>query len=249
MAVSGIYGRANLLHLELLLDVPDEIYDGVETMVTLRVRNGRRRLPAFLLKVVLQERSFSVRLLDPGSASAGAIPAVFRGRGAATIETAKVFSPFPVNFFVRCAPLPLDRSIVVFPAPRPCAPEGEGGRGRVQGEATDRGRGEEGDLRRIADYTGQEPLKRIHWKHSARQGALKVKEMSTVTSEPVILDLEHLPGIGLEEKLGSGVFLVNRLVRENRPVGLRLGKKFIPAGRSRGHRLRLLRELALHDPA
>jgi len=106
-------------------------------------------------------------------------------------------------------------------------------------------KGYEGELSRIADYRGGEPLKLIHWRLSARHGELKVKELSAVDRPPVTVDLEQLPG-GLEERLRCATYLILSFLRENRPVGLRLGSRAIPPAVGRAHKLRLLAELAIH---
>ena len=89
----------------------------------------------------------------------------------------------------------------------------------------------------------------IHWRLSARSQELKVKELAGTVREPVVIDLNTLPG-DPEERLSRGAWLVNKLIRdEGIPVGLRLGDKLLPPGDSRGHRLRLLAALGAYDPA
>ena len=114
------------------------------------------------------------------------------------------------------------------------------------GEFASSRKGYEGDVARIADYTGNEPMKLIHWRLSAKYEEFKVKEMSATFREPVMIDIAAMPGRDLEEHLSCAVFLINRLIRANRPVGLKLpGKKINPA-LSREHRLGLLAELAVY---
>jgi uncharacterized protein (DUF58 family) len=135
---------------------------------------------------------------------------------------------------------------VVFPALRRCfasgVPDQHGGRGAAPATS----KGYEGELLKIADYSGGEPLKLIHWRLSARHEGLKVKELSAEVSEPVMLDIANLPGGTLEDKLCCGTFLINRFNREARPVGLMLEGKVFPPAHSRTHRLKLLTELALY---
>ncbi len=249
MSVSGFLGRANLRELELRLDLPDEIYDGVETFVTVRVKNRRRRLSAFLLQVRLAGGEAVVRCVGAQQEARASMTATFCGRGRQHLAEVRIASIFPVNFFVRSFAFPVDHELVVFPAPRPCPPGEAVGAARSAAAEMQKRRGEDGDLSRIDDYTGAEPLKRIHWKLSARQGDLKVKHAGSPARPPLVLDPAHLPGADLEEKLQRAVYLVNRLMREERPVGLRLAGRLIAPELSTGHRMRLLRELALHDPA
>ncbi len=246
MSVSGFLGRANLRSLEVALDLPEEIYDGVETLVTVRIKNRRRKLPAFLLQVDLQGRSALVRTLGAGDEARVPVATAFHGRGAQRLAELRIASIFPVNFFVRSFAFPLERDFLVFPAPHPCRFAFGSEQAREVGGPTPKGRGGDGDLCQIDDYTGAEPLKRIHWKLSARQGELKVKHTGATAREPVVLDPALLPGRDLEEKLRGATWLVNRLMREERPVGLRLADRLIAPAVSRGHRMHLLRELALY---
>ena len=59
-------------------------------------------------------------------------------------------------------------------------------------------KGQEGDVSHISDYRGGEPLKLIHWKLSARHDRLKVKELSAASHTPVTIDLDAIPGAGLD---------------------------------------------------
>ena len=170
----------------------------------------------------------------------------FEGRGVHSLKPAVISSPFPVNFFIRYTTTPVAGSFTVFPAPRVSSLPLQGGtpdEGQAQSATA---KGYEGDLAKISDYRGGESLKQIHWRLSAKHQALKVKEMTTTADEPVILDLDLMPGRNLEERLSNCTYLVNRLVKLGRPVGLKLGDREILPASTRPHRLRLLGELALY---
>jgi uncharacterized protein (DUF58 family) len=89
-------------------------------------------------------------------------------------------------------------------------------------------------------------MKMIHWRLSAKYDELKVKEMKATSREPVIIDLNSLHGRDLEEKLSCAVYLINRLIRRNQPVGLKLLDRVISPKATREHRMRLLSELAVY---
>jgi uncharacterized protein (DUF58 family) len=248
MAVSGILGRWNLAALSVRIEVPDEVYDGVETLLSVRLENRKRLLPAFLIEVVLPAGRTTFTLVERRGAASETLPATFYGRGSHTVALAQARSIFPINFFVRSFPVPVGRRLTVFPAPRPCRITGEAGLQAADGDLPVARKGYEGELSRIGDYRGGEPLKLIHWKLSARHGQLKVKELSAAARPPVIIEPDLLPG-GLEERLRCASYLVGSYLRENRPVGLRLGGRTFPPALGRAHKLRLLTELAGHGPA
>lgn len=243
MAVSGVLGRSNLFGLELQAEIADEVYAGIETLVTLRLRNRRRRLPACLLRLELAGGTASCPMLLPHGELRLPLPVTFPHRGVQPLGAIRVNSPFPINFFVRSIALPHAGEVTVFPAPR-AVPHPGGGRSRsAPGEAW-RGKGYEGELTRIGDYRGSEPLKMIHWKLSARHDQLKVKELSAAATPPLLIDLAQLPGRGLEERLEAASWLIAQATRAGQPVGLRLEGATIPAASGRPHKLHLLGALA-----
>ncbi len=246
MTLSGILGWLNIRGLDVRLDVPDEVYRGLDTLVTVRLAN-RRRLPSFLLKVKFYGTTVDFHLLDRGGEEKRSVVVKFPERGRTHITAAEICSPFPVNFFVRCIRCAVDRHVVVFPAPAPCPVAENVAHAAESGLLPAVAKGYEGEMAKISDYSGGEPLKLIHWRLSARHGSLKVKELTATAQEPVVLDVETLAGRSLEGNLSCAVFLVNRLIRMNRPVGLRLRDRLIAPAASRPHRLRLLTELAVYD--
>ncbi len=243
MAVSGLLGHSNLTGVTLTVETPEEIYDGIETLLTLRLANRRRWLPACLLRFEVQGGGAGCHLLPRGGTRSLALPVTFAGRGVHRLEGARVISNFPINFFVRSRFLVLDQKVTVFPTPRRVPLPATAGTLATRGERA-AGRGYEGELTRIGDYRGGEPLKLIHWKLSARQNHLMVKELSAAGAPPLLIDPAQLPGSGLEERLRGACWLIGAAWRAGRPVGLRLGAVTLPPAVGRTHKLRLLTALA-----
>ncbi len=246
MAVSGVLGWLNIRGVNAHLELPDEVYCGLATLATVRLTNSKRLFPSFLLRVTVLESSFTAELLGRGSSTTTSFVQTFSERGRTTIPFAEIRSPFPINFFVRRRRTPLDQQFLVFPGPLPCSAVSATDKAQKTGALPAARKGFEGDVSRIADYTGREPMKLIHWRLSAKHEEFKVKEMQAASGEPVIIDLDALPGKNLEENLSCATFLINRLIAASRPVGLRLRERVIPPALSREHRLGLLAELALY---
>lgn len=246
MSVSGILGWLNIQGLKVRVDFPDENYCGLETLATIRLENGKRHFPSFLLKVTVLGEPVFFDLLACGEEGRDSFIYRFQERGEQVITVGEVSSPFPINFFVRSRWIEVQRRVVVFPAPLPCPlPAGHHGRGQ-SGALLASAKGFEGEVTKIADYSGAEPLKLVHWRLSAKYGELKVKELSATAEEPILLDIAAMAGNNLEENLSCAVFLANSLFKKNRPVGLKLGERLLPPAASRDHRLHLLTELALY---
>jgi uncharacterized protein (DUF58 family) len=246
MTVSGVLGWLNIRGLKMHVEMSDEIYCGVATLVTIRLANVKRFFPSFLLQLGIFDRITNVNLISGGGIEATSFVHTFTERGAMTLPSGTVCSPFPINFFIRCRRTTIDRHFLVFPAPINCGSPAIPDAPLKNGALPAASKGYEGDVSRIADYTGGEPLKLIHWRLSAKFEEFKVKELNSSSQEPVMLDLDTLPGKTVEESLSCAVFLVNRLIRGNRPVGLKLPGRVIAPAVSREHRMRLLAELAVH---
>lgn len=245
MVVSGWLGRNNLARLQLDLRPPEEIYDGVETRIGVRLRNRQRWLPACLLQLELAGGLVRCPLIAGRGRARLSLPITLHGRGLHQLPFLRVSSPFPINFFVRSLALPVNGELLVFPRPRPLGLRWARGAEVAQGNIVV-DKGAEGDLTRIHDYRGGEPLKLIHWKISARQDQLKVKELSSMVAAPILIDPMQLPGRSIEEQLGAACWLIKHLIRRGQSIGLQLQKGRILPGCGRQHQRRLLSALAYY---
>lgn len=245
MAVTGIFGWLNIRRLRLSVSFPDEIYSGTETVVTLLLE-GSGIFPSFLIRVDLFGQHIDYPVVERRGTVSTPFVTVFTGRGSRQAEACRVSSIFPVNFFMRSKTYRLDERFVVFPQLMPTSTAAAAGAGAEGGSETTKS-GFEGDLLKIGDYTGTEPRKLIHWRLSAKHDRLKVKGLSALSAEPAILDPGCMPGAGMEERLSRTAYLINRLIGERRPVGLRIGDRLLAPSLTRHHRLMLLRELAMYD--
>ena len=122
MALTGLLGWLNLRGLEVDIQVPDEIYSGVETLVTFRFFNRKRWLPSFLLRAVFLHASTIIMLVDRQSNCTRSVPCSFPRRGRHTAPVLSISSPFPVNFFVRRLECGFADDITVSPPPLPVVP-------------------------------------------------------------------------------------------------------------------------------
>ena len=196
------------------------------------------------MEVLANDHGRLFTMVDPRQRRQKSLEICLPRRGRQPLPPLVLRSRFPVNFFIRSQEVSSEQEITVFPAPLPCSdvqqPDPGGGHGTRQNWQ----KGYEGDINRISNYRGGEPLKAIHWKLSARHDRLKVKELSSATRKPVVLDLAALPGTGLEQRLGFATFLVSRWLRGGWPVGLKAGALELPPGLGRRHKLLLLKTLA-----
>ena len=121
MSVSGVLGWLNIRGMNVHVEFPDEVYSGLDTLLTVRLQNSKRKFPAFLMKVAVLNQTVRYDLLACGEEGKSSFVFRFPNRGAYPIAVAEISSPFPINFFVRSRWVAVNRNVVVFPAPVPCA--------------------------------------------------------------------------------------------------------------------------------
>ena len=246
MAVTGYAGMLNLQGVTPELIPPPELFAGSAASFRLRLHNRKQRFPSFLIRVTCAGGEVVLLpVVAPGSVADVPLQLTFDRRGRADLGTVRVSSPFPVNFFTRFWNFRLESGIIIYPRLIPAPRAGGQDTTRQAGLTPRRERGLDGELERIAAYTGREPLRAIHWKLSARGEGLLVKEFGCLAAPPLLIDPGELAGGSLEERISRAAWLVRRNVQE-RPVGLRLGGAIVPPGSGRAHGMLLLKELALH---
>lgn len=247
MAVSGFFGRGNLRGIRATIDLPDEVYARRPLPIRVTLVNSRRFLPAFLIRVSLGETTVLFPFVDSHQQASRFIQWVFPQRGQIQFDRLYLSSVFPFNFFIRYADVSDDRTHLVFPEPQRWALLEETQRQpRHAGNQTSSRSGQEDDLIAVRDYVDGDPLKHINWKATARTDQLKTKQFAAPLAQPVILDLAKLPPADLETKLSWVTYAINRFIKHNVPVGLRLDGQSFPPGTHRTHKLRLLKELAVY---
>lgn len=244
MSVTGYVGMVNLQRLSVALVPPAEVYAGQPAAFMVRLTNGKRWFPSFLLTLSCYDGHVICAHLPPGMSVELPLEVSFAERGRARISAVRVSSPFPVNFFVRSWRLPLNIELVVYPRLVACSGQGEGERGAHQSEGYREQRGSAGEVERIVEYTGRESLRQIHWKLSARSEEFKVKEYRAAAVEPLVIDLDDLFG-SLEVRISCAAWMVHHWTPD-RPVGLRLGGQMIAPLAGRRHMQQMLAALALY---
>lgn len=245
MAVSGLLGQRNLRHLGVAVAVPDEVYAGQDTLIRVNLTNRRRLLPAFLIQVTLGEARGLFVLVRPGEEQSLTMTFSPPHRGRWSLPEIRLSSIFPVNFFRRGHSEKNAEDVLVFPTPVACSSKLPQIDASAMPAESSSAPGPEGDLTNILPYQ-REPLKMVHWRLSARQDDLIVKRLGTPNGEPLWLKIQDLPGRNLEDQLRCASFLINRLLRQQQPVGLRLASTAIAPQLGHTHRLRLLKEIALY---
>jgi uncharacterized protein (DUF58 family) len=247
MAVSGFFGRGNLRGISIVIDVPEEIYARRPVPIRVTLINSRRFLPAFLIRISLGETTILFPFVDSQQRASRFVQWVFPKRGTNHFDRVYFSSVFPFNFFIRSKDVTGDYSYLVFPEPQRCTLlEQSQDQPQQLGKLNSPRSGYEDDLIAVRNYVDGDPLKHINWKATARTDQLKTKQFAAPLAQPVILDLANLPPGDLDTKLSWIAYTINRCMKHNTPIGLKLDEQFFPPGMHRSHRLRMLKELAIY---
>lgn len=246
MTVTGLAGMLNITSLKPELTPPPEIFAGSPASFRVRLHNCKSIFPSFLIQVEIPAgEKIIFPLIAAGKTAEATLPLNFPERGLRGVEKITVSSSFPVNFFTRLWSIPVKEQFLIFPSMLKtmdhCAESVSTGANGISA----RERGIDGELERIFEYSGREPLRMIHWKLSARGDSLLVKDLGRQSAPPLLINPDSISGLTTEERISGAAWLVRRWARE-RPVGLQLGGKIIPPAIGRHHTLFLLGELALY---
>ncbi|MCG6552739.1 MAG: DUF58 domain-containing protein [Candidatus Magnetominusculus sp. LBB02] len=246
MGVSGIFGKRNLSRLEVSIEVPPEVFAGVEFPMKITIVNRRSFLPGFLLNCSVGQAEALFPFVDAKSAQYKLIPFQFSQRGVQLAGDIDICSVFPFNFFMRCTRLSLPTEFVVFPAPKKCTLPGTYQQDMAfGGESPSDQTGFEADIVSIRNYVQGDPLKYISWKATARTGKLKTKELSSMSFDPVLIDFDKTGIMDMEQRISCVTYTVLSLIKRNIPVGLKINDKVIPPGASHAARAALLSALTM----
>jgi uncharacterized protein (DUF58 family) len=248
MGISGFFGKSNLSRIAVEAEFPPEIYANTAFPLKVTLKNHRRFLPVFLMKVRIGELTIFFPFVDQKSDSTQYVTTLFSKRGALRVENIYVSSVFPFNFFTRYRILQNVFSFIVFPELRKCGLLSmyEQKR-RLKGEEITDKIGYESDMISIREYVHGDPLKYINWKATAKTGRLKTKELSSPAHQPIVIDFDRVAIRETEEKLSCIAYSLLQIIKRNTPVGLKVNGRFYEPGFSQLHKMSMLKELALYE--
>jgi uncharacterized protein (DUF58 family) len=138
----------------------------------------------------------------------------------------------------------MDTPCLVYPRPAgPGRPLPLGTGGGLNGKQ----RAGDDDFAGLRSAAPGDPLQRIAWKAYARNDLLLLKEFSSGTAEPCLLDWEHLPELEVEQRIAQLARWCLDADAAGRSLALRLPGESIPLGQGASHLAACLEALALFD--
>src|SRR3989454_9242549 len=180
--MSGILSEQCLRHLVIRRRIPEHVFANSPALIALSLTNRKSRLPSFSLRVLdvvegkTVDRGIHVLHLPAGASVTQSYPILFPRRGRHRIEGIKVQTRFPFGLFIKVAHVPVSSDLVVYPALQPL-PDGFLHDLAVLGhdQAVSR-RGQGGGPYNLREYLPGDDSRMIHWKTSARQARVMVRE-------------------------------------------------------------------------
>jgi len=246
MGISGFFGRSNLSRIGVKVDCAEEIYATRSTLVGITIRNTRKFLPIFLLRVNLQNKELFFPFIDAGHQATQYINITFKHRGENAWGTVSLHSVFPFNFFTRFRWYSDASKFIVFPRLQQCRLSSLYRKERqLKGDHSTDKSGYESDIISIREYVHGDPVKYINWKATAKTGELKTKELSSLTYQPIVIDFSTVDIEDKEQRISCIAYTIVQLTKRNIPIGLRLNGTFFAPSVSNAHKISMLRELAL----
>lgn len=247
MLVSGIFGRRNLCGIDIELEAPAEIFAETDIPIGIRLINRKRLMPAFLIKVLIENQQALFPFIDAGAEGRQFCSVGFAARGEHSIDSIYICSVFPFNFFTRYRKIPKTVKLTIFARPQKCQDALSRDRQiRLKGDASTLTIGYDSDIISIRDYSSGDPLKYINWKSTAKTGVLKTKELSAIQLQQIMIDFDKMVGQDLEQKISCVTFLILKFIRSNIPVGLIIGGESLKPALTASHKIQLLSRLALY---
>jgi uncharacterized protein (DUF58 family) len=255
VVVSGVLSESSIRRTRANRVVPDEIYAGRPTLLGVRVANEKRRLTSYSVTVeVARERGEPRRLyvlrLPAGEERSFTWQETLLRRGRQRLPGIRVTTLFPFGLFLKAGPETQAPEVLVYPRVMPISPAAlrqSGGGDAVPTRRRGRGAG----LYNLREYRPGDDPRLIHWRSTAKAGALMVRELEAESSSDARIRLE---GHGredrerLEHALSRAASLAVHLLRAGARVELVGPAASVRLGGGTGQERRILRALALYDP-
>ena len=253
IVTSGVLSEQSVRGVRLAPRVPDEIYAGTPCLVSVLVRNTKTRRPSY--SITLERPGTQVRLaylarLGAGEERVATWEDTLPRRGRHRLPGVRVVTRFPFGLFVKAARPTGAEEVLVFPKrvpPSPALLRQVSGLGSAP--ARRRGRGH--DLHDLRAYHSGDDPRLIHWRVTARTGALTVRELEAETAQDAYLVLRgdgRADAARLEAALADAAAVAAALLKRGARVGMVGPGIEIPLGQGAAHSRRILTALALYEP-
>jgi uncharacterized protein (DUF58 family) len=195
LLLSYLLLRINLSGLHIKVEADHPVFAGSETFFRISVKNKKRWLRSYSLKVVLpqgllaEEQSGYVPFVGASSTEFSEVSLIFRRRGHFSYGDFMLQSSFPFIFFKRSVKVPVSGDVIVYPRLREV--ELDAFKRGSAGESTTSMPGRSDDLLMIREFRDGDDFKHINWKASARSKGLMVREFTAHEPRTITIVLDN----------------------------------------------------------
>jgi uncharacterized protein (DUF58 family) len=194
LLVSGVVARMTLNGLQLRLALPDRLFAGQTVRARVGIRNSKRWTATHGVSlrpvrdleggIVMEDAWFPI--LRPGEELVASLKASFERRGQYKEERVILATRFPFGLSERRRELHLSEDTIVYPDVTPSV-QSDSIVDELEARSLGRSAGESQDLHRIRPAVAEDGARYLHWKASARTGALWVREYAREERQEVRL--------------------------------------------------------------
>lgn len=258
IVMSGLLSEQCLRQLEIRRLLPQEVFANRPSTGAFSITNHKPRLPTFSLRIMdvvgatAVDRGIHLLHLPPKASTIQSYPLLITRRGRYRLEGIKLLTRFPFGLFLKAANLPLADELVVFPELQPLPEHLTHDLMALGHEQTMPRRGPGVALYNLRGYLAGDDSRAIHWKTSARQSQLMVKETEAEDQRHVTLALpiQTPPShhVAFERAVTLTASLAAFFHEQGYAVSLILGDLDLPHGSGQAHLHRIFRALALSQP-
>ncbi len=265
IAVSGILSEITLRRVTVEATLPKSFYKNDPTPLFFTVTNRKKKIPSYSLHVDLSHEAQGNYLLDqtlyfahlkPNTPVKRGIHLTALHRGKCSISSVRLITGFPFGFFVKTKTVPLHVESVVFPEINHVElPEPNEMASEAEGVVKQRG----DDLYALREFQTGDALESVHWKSSAKTGALRVKEFEggghqsfTIFLNTKNSETNHqVEDSVLEQRVTESASLIYHLIQREDEVRLKTPEMETAYGNTDEHLKSLMHYLAFvgADPA
>jgi uncharacterized protein (DUF58 family) len=202
--MSGILSSISLAGVELRIELPEHIFAGQTVRATVELHNEKLMLPSFALRVeaavtkgepaaaVLDKPVFFPHLPRQERVKQS-VPVTFLRRGLHVQDSFRIVTRFPFGFLQKTRRVALRSEALVYPSVETSNELAEMFPG-IEGSIESHSKGRGQDLHALREYLPTDSARHVHWKASARMGALMVREFAREDDRRVLLVLDPYSG-------------------------------------------------------
>jgi uncharacterized protein (DUF58 family) len=258
IVVSGILSEQSLKHIEVRRRIPPHVFAGEPITVTMIVKNRKRALSSFSLRVldVVEgapvDRGVHLLRLSPQTSMSQTYPLLLTRRGRHRLDAVRLQTRYPFGLFVKALTIPVAAEIIAYPESKPLPASLLKDLHAVGSDRSVPTRGQGTDLYNLRLYQTGDDSRMIHWMSTARTSRLTVREMEAEDPRRVTIILRTRVTQGERDDFERAVILAAGLTGFYLGCGYAVravvGSEVVSHGTGRQHVYRVLRALALCEP-